>query len=66
MICGYFKVLDDIAANKPEMLFRMIAKLSDIRQGFQRGTFEEFSDAINYVAWRQDEQIGQNRSINMI
>ena len=60
------QLVDGFAEDEPGKLIGLIAKSSDISEGFTKVTFKDLSNAVNHIAWWIQTRIGpaQGRTIS--
>ena len=59
-------LIDDIAHNDPFRTFCSLAKSSDISDGFQDVSYGSFANAINYLAWWIEVNLGKNSTFETV
>ncbi len=63
--CGYRlipELVDDIAHTDPQRTFVAIPKSSRVEDGFVDISYQQFSKAINRLAWWMDNKLGRSRT----
>ena len=60
------QIIDSSAADDPARLVGMIAKSTDISQGFTKVTIGEAALAVNYMAWWIEEHVGSSKDFETV